>query len=208
MTVALNIQKHMMESSWIRRMFELGLALKAERGETNVFDLSLGNPVIEPPNEFRAELEAFTRSNSKGTHRYMPNAGYEFARQSIANSLYNETGLAYLPEHVMMSVGAAGALNVIVHALCDPNDEILILTPYFAEYLFYASNHYAVPVVVNAGDDLMPDLDDLKNKITPKTKLLIINSPNNPSGVIYPEPTIKAIAKILNDKEQEYKTTG
>tara|TARA_Y100001936_G_C16093145_1_gene688555 strand:- start:116 stop:1315 length:1200 start_codon:yes stop_codon:yes gene_type:complete len=206
MTIALNIQKHMRDSSWIRRMFELGLALKAERGEDNVFDLSLGNPVVEPPQEFHDELEKYVQSYPKGVHRYMPNGGYGFVRQSIADSLSRETGLEYQADNVMMSVGAAGALNVIVHALCNPDDEVLILSPYFAEYLFYASNHHAKPVVVEPHDDLMPDLVDLSNKITPKTRIIILNSPNNPSGVVYPDSTVKAIGKILSEKEREYKT--
>ncbi len=203
MTIAINVQKHMTDSSWIRRMFELGIALKNERGEENVFDLSLGNPVVEPPRAFHDELEKFIQSHPKGAHRYMPNAGYAFARQAIAESLCAETGLKYQKEHIMMSVGAAGALNVVIHALCDPGDEVLILSPYFAEYLFYASNHSALPVVVKPDASLLPDIEDLKSKISPRTKLLILNSPNNPSGVIYPESVIEAISKILIEKEHE-----
>ena len=187
MTIASNVQKHMTESSWIRRMFELGIALKNERGEENVFDLSLGNPVMEPPQEFNDELKRFINSHPKGAHRYMPNGGYGFARQAIAESLGADTDLAYQAEHIMMSVGAAGALNVIVHALCDPHDEVLILSPYFAEYLFYASNHSAKAVIIEPDENLMPNLTDLSSKLSSRTKLLILNSPNNPSGVIYPE---------------------
>ena len=203
MAIASNVRERMEESSWIRRMFELGMALKRERGEENVFDLSLGNPVVEPPPQFFDELRRLADSPVPGGHRYMPNAGYPETRQAVAGALAAETGLPYETRHVMMTVGAAGALNVVVHALCDPGDEMLILAPYFAEYLFYATNHGAVPVVASCGPDFTPDLADVERKLTARTKLVIVNSPNNPSGAIYPESFIAELAGLLRRKNAE-----
>lgn len=184
-------------------MFELGIALKAERGESNVFDLSLGNPVMEPPRAFDDALRAYVERGSRGAHRYMPNAGYVETRQAVADSLARETGLTYGPGQVMMCVGAGGGLNVVLHALCDPGDEVLILTPYFAEYLFYASNHGATPVVVSCDDAFVPDLDALAAKITPRTRAIIVNSPNNPSGAVYDAGFMEQLAGVLERRGDE-----
>ena len=206
MPIASNVRQHMENTSWIRRMFELGIALKRERGEENVFDLSLGNPVVEPPAEFFDALRSLADAPAPGAHRYMPNAGYPETRQAVAGTLAGETGLPYEGRHVLMTCGAAAALNVAIRSLCDPGDEVVILTPYFAEYLFYAYNHGAVPVVVGCGDDFMPDLDELERKLTPRSKVVILNSPNNPSGVIYPQPFIADLAALLRRKSEEHDT--
>ena len=206
MPIASNVRQHMENTSWIRRMFELGIALKRERGEENVFDLSLGNPVVEPPAEFFDALRSLADAPAPGAHRYMPNAGYPETRQAVADTLAGETGLPYEGRHVLMTCGAAAALNVAIRSLCDPGDEVVILTPYFAEYLFYAYNHGAVPVVVGCGDDFMPDLDELERKLTARSKVVILNSPNNPSGVIYPQPFIADLAALLRRKSDEHDT--
>ncbi len=206
MAIAAEIQQAMEDSSWIRRMFELGIQLRQERGAENVFDLSLGNPIAEPPPEFFDELRRFARTDTPGAHRYMPNAGYVETRQAVADALGDETGLSYGPEHVVMTVGAAAALNVVVHSLCDRDDEVVILTPYFAEYLFYATNHGAKPVVVGCDGDFIPDLDELEAKLSPRTKLVIVNSPNNPSGAMYPASFIESLAALLNAKSAEFGT--
>ncbi len=203
MAIAANVRENMENSSWIRRMFELGVALKRERGEENVFDLSLGNPVVEPPAGFFDELRRLADAPPSGAHRYMPNAGYAETRAAVAAALSSETGLAYEAEHVMMTVGAAGALNVVIHALCDPGDEALIFTPYFAEYLFYAANHGASPVVVGCDSNFAPDVADLERKLTPRAKLVILNSPNNPSGAVYPQSLIADIVDVLRRKSDE-----
>lgn len=206
MAIAADIQRAMQDSSWIRRMFELGIQLREERGAENVFDLSLGNPIAEPPAEFFDALRRYAASDAAGVHRYMPNAGYVETRQAVADALATETGLAYGPEQVIMTVGAAAALNVIVHALCDRDDEVVILAPYFAEYLFYASSHGASPVVVGCDDQFTPDLEELERKLSPRTKLLIVNSPNNPSGAMYPAGLIDALAELLRRKSDEFGT--
>ncbi len=204
MAIAADVQRYMEDSSWVRRMFELGIALRRERGAENVFDLSLGNPVAEPPSEFFAELRRLADTAAPGAHRYMPNAGYSETRQAVADALSAETGLAYTAEQVMMTVGAAGALNVIVHALCNRGDEVVILTPYFGEYLFYALNHGAAPVVVGCGSGFTPDLDELADKLSARTKMVIVNSPNNPSGAVYPQSFIESLAALLRRKSSEF----
>ena len=196
----------MENSSWIRRMFELGIALKRERGEENVFDLSLGNPVVEPPPEFFDALRSLADTPTRGAHRYMPNAGYPETRQAVADTLAGETGLPYGTQHVLMTCGAAAALNVAIRSLCDPGDEVVILTPYFAEYLFYAYNHAAVPVVVGCDESFTPDLDELEHKLTPRSRVVVLNSPNNPSGVIYPQSFIADLAALLRRKSEEFGT--
>ena len=203
MAIASNVRQHMENSSWIRRMFELGIALKRERGEENVFDLSLGNPVVEPPPEFFDALRSLADTPAPGAHRYMPNAGYPETRQAVAETLAAETGLPYGAQHVLMTCGAAAALNVAIRALCDPGDEVVVLTPYFAEYLFYPGNHGAVPVVVGCDEAFMPDLDDLERKLTPRSKAVILNSPNNPGGVIYPQSFVADLAALLRRKSKE-----
>lgn len=203
MAVARGVAEGMAEGSWIRRMFELGAALKRERGEENVYDLSLGNPVAEPPPEFFAALREMADAPPPGAHRYMPNAGYPETRQAVADALAGETGLPYEGRHVMMSVGAAGALNVAIHALCDPGDEVVIFAPYFAEYLFYARNHGAVPVVVGCDEEFTPDLADLERKLTPRSKVVLLNSPNNPTGAVYSAAFVADLADLLRRRSAE-----
>lgn len=206
MAIAADIQRAMEDSSWIRRMFELGIQLRQERGAENVFDLSLGNPIAEPPPQFFDELRGFAASDSPGVHRYMPNAGYVETRQAVADALSDETGLPYGANHIVMTVGAAAALNVVVHSLCDRDDEVVILTPFFAEYLFYATNHAAKPVVVGCDEDFIPNLAELESKLSPRTKLVIVNSPNNPSGAMYPASFIEGLANLLRAKSSEFDT--
>ena len=205
-SIASNVRRHMADSSWIRRMFELGIALKRERGEENVFDLSLGNPVMEPPEEFHAELLRLVQARTPGAHRYMPNAGYPETRAAVAASLADETGLPYGVEHILMTVGAGGGINVAVHALCDPGDEVIVFAPYFAEYLFYAANHGASAVVVGCGPGFTPDLAELESKMTPRTKAVLLNSPNNPSGAVYDEAFVAQLADVLERRGAELGT--
>ena len=204
MTIAADVQRHMEDSSWIRRMFELGIALKRERGDDNVFDLSLGNPVAEPPPQFFDELRRFAESPAPGAHRYMPNAGYVETRQAVADALSAETGLAYSADHVVMTVGAAAALNVIVRALCNPGDQIAILTPFFGEYMFYILGRDAEPLVIGCGEDFLPDLAELEQKLSARARLVILNSPNNPSGAIYPRAFVDSLAQLLERKSEQF----
>ena len=206
MAIAADIQRAMEDSSWIRRMFELGIQLRQERGAENVFDLSLGNPIAEPPPQFFDELRSFAATDSPGAHRYMPNSGYIETRQAVADALSDETGLSYGADHVVMTVGAAAALNVVVHSLCDRDDEVVILAPFFAEYLFYATSHGAKPVVVGCDENFIPDLAELEDKLSARTKMVIVNSPNNPSGAMYPASLIEVLADLLRTKSAEFGT--
>ncbi len=206
MAIATRVREFMEESSWIRRMFEIGLELKRERGEENVFDLSLGNPVMEPPPELHRELRRLLEHPLPGMHRYMPNAGYLETREAVAAQLARETGLPYGAEHLVMTVGAGGAINVALHALLDPGDEVIIFAPYFAEYRFYVTNHFGVPVVVPCDGRFTPDLAALEARLSPRTKAVLLNSPNNPAGVVYSADFIAQLAALLERKGRELGT--
>jgi len=189
-------------SSWIRRMFEEGARLKLERGEERVFDFTLGNPDLEPPPALLEALARVAQENPPGAHAYMPNAGYPDVRAEVARRLAAATGLGYTAEHVVMTVGAAGALNVALKALVDPGDEVLLLVPFFAEYEFYVTNHGARPVPVETREDCLPDAARIEAAITPRTRALIVNSPNNPSGVVYPPAVFQEIEARLAARGQ------
>jgi len=206
MPIASQIKQYMADSSWIRRMFELGITMKQERGEENVFDLSLGNPVMEPPPEFFAEMRRLLDELPAGSHRYMPNAGYPETRAAVAEALVEETGLPYATPNILMTVGAGGGINAVLHALCEPGDEVAIFAPFFAEYLFYARNHGATPVAIGCDAEFTPDLAELEAKITRQTKVVMVNSPNNPSGRVYDEAFIRDLAALLTRKSDELGT--
>ena len=206
MSISNNVQRRMAEGVWIRQMFEDGIILKKSFGEENVFDLTLGNPVVEPPVEFENELKKLVCHPLPGMHRYMENAGYAETRSAIATQLSIETGLKFTQNNIIMTCGAAGALNVVLKAILNPEDEVIIFAPYFAEYVNYIDNHGGVTKVVPADEIFIPKLDALENSITPKTKALIINSPNNPSGAVYSKELIKSLGELLSRKEAQYST--
>lgn len=203
MSISAKIEKFMEESSWIRRMFEEGIRMKQELGEDEVQDLTLGNPVMEPPKAFRDGLVEAVTKPEPGMHRYMPNAGYEFCRQAVARYYQNEVDLPVEARHVVMTVGAAGALNVIFKSILDPGDEVIIFAPYFVEYLFYIDNHGGKAVIVNTNDDFSINVSRLESAITGKTKAVLINSPNNPTGVVYGEYMLKSLCGVLGRKQEE-----
>lgn len=206
MAVSQKIKKFMTEGGWIRRMFEEGIALKNKYGEKNVFDLSLGNPVAEPPEGFRRELRDWANNPRPGMHRYMPNAGYPETRAAVARHLSSETGLPFTANEIVMSCGAAGGLNTVIKAISEPGDEIIIFAPYFSEYIYYADNHQAVAKIVPTDDRFLPDLNALEKSITRKTRAVLVNSPNNPTGVVYDHVVLKGIGEILARKERQYGT--
>lgn len=196
----------MEEGGWIRRMFEIGIELKQQYGEDKVFDLSLGNPVMEPPRELVAELRKVAQSNAPGMHRYMPNAGYAETRAAVAQGLQKETGIPFTANEIVMTCGAAGALNVIFEAILNPGDEVIIFAPFFGEFTFYIENHQGRPVVAPTNESFQPDLAALEGLITPRTRAVLINSPNNPSGALYPESIIRDLGNLIARKEQQYGT--
>ena len=179
-------------------MFEAGIALKAQYGEDRVFDLSLGNPVIEPPKEFHQELQRLAQNPIKGMHRYMPNAGYPETREAVAATVAQETGLPFSGSDIVMTCGAAAALNVVLKAILNPGDEVIMLSPYFVEYGYYVDNHGGTAVVVPTDPEFQLDLDGLEKAINPRTRALILNSPNNPSGMVYSASSIKALGELLS----------
>ena len=202
MAVSHRVRRSMEESSWIRRMFEQGAALKQRFGDRNVFDLSLGNPVMEPPPEFHQALQRLLSNPPSGSHRYMPNAGYHETRAAVADALADETGLPFTSNEIVMTVGAGGAINVVLHSILDPGDEVILLAPYFAEYTFYADNHGGAPIIVPTDGDFLPDVSAIEAAIGPKTRAIFINSPNNPTGVLYPAERIEALGELLERKSR------
>ncbi|MFA5366722.1 MAG: pyridoxal phosphate-dependent aminotransferase [Dehalococcoidia bacterium] len=201
MAVSQKLKKQMSEGGWIRKMFEEGIALKKKYGEENVFDFSLGNPIIEPPQAFHNELKKWADKPSAGMHRYMPNAGYPETRVAVAKYLSSQTGLNFSPTDVLMTCGAAGGLNVALKTIVEAGDEVIIFAPYFVEYVYYIDNVQGVPIIVTTGKNFMPDLSVLEKSITAKTKAVIINSPNNPTGAVYGGEVLKGIGEVLRKKE-------
>lgn len=193
-------------NSVIRMMFEEGKALAAQIGAENVYDFSLGNPNVPAPDAVRkAVLDTLENEESTFIHGYMSNAGYEDVRSAIAGSLNNRFGTAFSVNNIIMTVGAAGGLNVIFKTLLNPGDEVLTLAPYFLEYGNYVNNFDGNLVVVEPNTtDFQPDAERIAEKITAKTKAIIINNPNNPTGVIYSEETIQKIAAVLEAKSAEF----
>ena len=197
MAMAQKIRQHMHAASWIRGMFEEGLRLKQQYGDDNVFDFSLGNPVMEPPAQFYEALQFLVNDPRPGMHRYMPNVGYAETRAAIAAQLAQDTGVPFTAQHIVMVVGAAGGLNVVLKALLDPGDEVVIFSPYFVEYHFYVENHQGVTRVVPTDAQFNLDLQALEQALSPRTKVVLINSPNNPSGVVYAAATMQALGELL-----------
>ncbi len=196
-------------SSVIRAMFEEGKKLASIYGPENVFDFSLGNPSVEPPQSVRdAVIETVNGESANLVHGYMNNSGYEDVRAAIAGSINKKFGTAFGEENIVMTVGAAGGLNVILKTLLNPGEEVITFAPFFGEYRNYVSNFDGELVVVSPDTaTFQPNLIEFEQKITDRTKAVIINTPNNPTGVVYSEETIKALAGILNRKQNEFKTS-
>jgi len=196
----------MMEGSWIRRMFEEGDNLKKHYGVENVFDLSLGNPVMEPPPEFKQELKKVMKKPAPGIHRYMENAGYAETRAAVAVQLSHETGIKFTGNDIVMTCGAAGGLNVVLKTILNPGDEVIVFAPYFVEFGNYVDNHGGVIMVLPTDGQFIPKLEALEDAITAKTKGVIINSPNNPTGVVYNVDFVRQLGELLRGKETQYGT--
>lgn len=196
-------------SSVIRAMFEEGKRLADIHGKENVYDFSLGNPSVEPPVRIKEALIEVLNEESPGkVHGYMNNSGHEDVREKIAISINQRFGTSLYNKNIIMTVGAAGGLNVILKSLLNPGDEVITFAPFFGEYRNYVSNYDGILVTVAPKlDNFQPDLDEFERKINEKTKAVIINTPNNPTGVVYSEKTIKDLANILYRKQEELKTT-
>ncbi|WP_238907284.1 pyridoxal phosphate-dependent aminotransferase [Clostridium sp. YIM B02506] len=196
-------------SSTIRAMFEEGKRLASIYGEENVFDFSLGNPNVEPPEVVKNTIiEILSEESPNFVHGYMSNSGYEDVRLKIAEFTNKKHNLNLTENNIVMTCGAAGGLNIIFKTLMNPGDEVITFAPYFGEYRAYTNNYDGNLVVVPSNTDTFePNLEEFENKITSKTKIVIINSPNNPTGVIYSEEVIKSLANILNKKQKEFNSS-
>ena len=188
-------------------MFEQGAKLKAKHGAENVFDFCLGNPNLEPPARFKEVLVDAAKASGSGHHGYMPNTGYASVRQAVAEFLSREQGVAVTADEVIMTCGAAGALNVILKAILDPGDEMITPAPYFVEYGFYADNHGGVLKTVSTKSDFTLDLQAIQAAITPGTKAVLINSPNNPSGQIYSKESLLQLGSLLTEEGRRLNRT-
>ncbi len=204
MSISQQIAGYLEKSSWIRRMFEEGLKLKKIYGEDKVFDLSLGNPDLPPPPTVKDTLLRIAQNFQPELHRYMPNAGFPFVREIMAKKISSEQNVTITSNEIIMTCGAAGALNVIFKTLLDPGDEVLFPAPYFVEYFFYVENHQGKAVAVPTKEDFSLDIEAFEKRISPKTKAVLINSPNNPTGQVYSAEELEALSQLLREKSSYY----
>jgi aspartate aminotransferase len=203
MPAAAEILEAIRKGSWIRKMFEEGAQMKAALGEDKVHDFTLGNPYGEPPPRLAAEIARLADHPSPGLHKYMPNAGFPEVRDAIARSLRGLTGLPFEGSAVVMTSGAAGALNVALRALLSPGDEVVVLAPFFVEYLFYIRNAGGVPVVAETDPGFGIDLEAIRSVLTGRTKAILVNTPNNPTGAVYPGEALRGLDALLAERERE-----
>ena len=204
MAIAAKIQANIEGASWIRKMFEEGGRLREKFGNDNVYDFTLGNPDIDPPEKFYEELRAIANAPGRGIHRYMNNAGYEESRASVAAMLSDSSGLQVSSEQIVMTCGASGALNVVLKTILNQGEEVIILNPYFVEYRFYIDNHGGVPHEVwTDRETFQLDIPAIEKAIGEKTRAIIINTPNNPTGVIYPAESLAALGQMIERRERE-----
>lgn len=200
MIIADKIKNSIDRSSWIRKMFEEGARLCKQYGAENIYDFTLGNPTVDPPAKFYQELKQLANHPEPGMHRYMNNAGYTETRRAVAAKISRTAKSPLDDDHVIMTCGAGGALNVTLKTVLNPGDEVIILAPFFVEYCFYIDNHGGIPVQVwTDRETFQLDIAAIEAAITPKTRAIIVNSPNNPTGVIYPESSLQQLGKLLSD---------
>ncbi len=204
MSVAKKIISSIEKASWIRKMFEEGALRKARYGPENVFDFSLGNPNLEPPGRFKEILKELASDNSSGMHRYMPNAGFVETRKAVADYLSKLNNLSFGPQDIVMTVGAAGAMNVVLKAILNPGDEVIIPAPYFMEYNFYLDNYGGIPKAVTTSPDFSLDLFAIEKAIGSNTRAVLINNPNNPTGRVYEKHELTQLGELLTQYSQRY----
>jgi aspartate aminotransferase len=199
MPIAKAIKDTLGSQSMIRKMFEEGAQLKKQYGTDKVFDFSIGNPDVEPPPAFHRVLLKLAKEDKKGSHGYMANAGFPEVREALAQKASREQGVAIDGSHIVMAAGAAGGLNVVFKAILNPGDEVIVSKPYFMEYRNYVGNFGGILVEVPSKSDFSLDIAAIKAKLSPKTQAVLINSPHNPTGRIYPSGDIAELAKVLED---------
>ena len=206
MMISSKMETLLQSNSVIRNMFEEGKKLSQIYGDENVYDFSIGNPNVEPPEHIKSIINEILNSESPNLiHGYMNNSGYEDVRDSIASYLNKKENLSLNKDNIVMTCGAAGGLNIILKTLLNPGDEVITFAPYFGEYKNYVNNFDGKLIVVPTDiNNFEPDLNALKNAISPNTKALIINTPNNPTGVIYSSDFLKNLGNLLEDKQKEF----
>jgi len=204
MAIAKKINGFISQASFIRKMFEEGVRLKERYGAENVFDFSLGNPNVEPPREFVERLCRLAHSEIPGMHMYMPNAGYAETRAAVAAEVSSSREVELTADQVVMTCGAGGALNVILKTLLDPGEEVIIPSPFFVEYRFYVDNAGGAVRIVPTREDFSLDLDAIRTAITERTKAVLINSPNNPTGKVYDGRSIEGLAALLTERGRTF----
>ncbi|WP_347273933.1 pyridoxal phosphate-dependent aminotransferase [Candidatus Kuenenia sp.] len=202
MSISIKVKEGIAASSWIVNIFEDRSQVVSK--EKEVYDFRLGNPKIEPPLEFVEELKRAANNPFPEMHGYSALAGHVHAREAIAKTLSKERGLPFTAQHVIMTAGGAGALNIILKAILNPGDEVIVLSPLYLEYPYYIDNHGGVCCVVETNADFTLNIDAIAAKTTPRTKAIIINSPNNPSGMIYSDESLKSAARLLNEKNRQF----
>jgi len=199
MAIAEQIKNALASSSMIRKMFEEGILLKKQYGADKVFDFSLGNPDVDPPPAFHEMFVKLAQEDEKGSHGYMPNAGFPFVREALAKKVKKEQNVDIDGSCLVMSAGAAGGLNAVFKTICNPGDEVIVTRPFFMEYRVYTSNHAAKLIEVDSLDNFDLDIKAIGNALNEKTAAVIINSPNNPTGKIYSASLLANLADLLND---------
>ncbi|MDA3864652.1 MAG: pyridoxal phosphate-dependent aminotransferase [Deltaproteobacteria bacterium] len=197
MAISKKMEERMKNSSWIRKMFEIGNDYRKKYGSEAVFDFTLGNPTIEPPVAFKKELMAVAAKTDKGVHRYMSNNGLFSTRKAAAAALNKHLKQEISPDNLVMTTGAAGALNIVLNSILDSGNEVIIISPFFPEYKFYIENNGGKTIVVESKDDFSLDLKAIAAVLNGSTKAIILNSPNNPAGVIYSETSLKLLQELL-----------
>ena len=194
-------------ASWVRKMFEEGAVRKQKYGAENVFDFSLGNPNLAPPAKLKEILNKLLSEDTPGVHGYMPNAGFLHTRKAVAQYLTDLNHHLFGPEDIVMTVGAAGALNVLLKAILNPGDEVIVPKPYFMEYNFYIDNNDGIPKAVNTQPNFSLDIKSIENAVGPKTKAVLINNPNNPTGKVYSKEELDELGKVLDLMSRKYGET-
>ncbi|MCP4604006.1 MAG: pyridoxal phosphate-dependent aminotransferase [Proteobacteria bacterium] len=202
MPIAKRVDKYLSDASWIRKLFVEGRKMLGD-GKGPVYDFSIGNPDLEPPMLFKDILRELAADETPGQHKYMANVGYLETRQAVASALTDEFGLQFLPEQIMMTIGAGGAINATLKALIDPGDEVILVAPFFVEYRFYVENHGGISVISQAQSNFDLDINDINEKITDKTRVVLVNNPNNPTGIVYPQKTLDLLGELLYQRSKE-----
>ena len=203
LTIAEKVASDMKSGSWIREMFEKGRRLKAELGAENVHDFSLGNPNEPPPDAFFQALQAVAADRQPALHGYMPNVGFDESRAAVAKFVSHEYRMEVEPGAVILTTGAAGGMNMVMRTICNPGDEVLVLAPFFVEYKFYIEQAGGKMVLVQTDEKFQPELDAIEAAITPRTRAIIINTPNNPTGAVYTEEKCRGLADLLKRHDRD-----